>query len=142
LRNINKIKGVNPAQCNEAIFALRDSLEIWGGKWKLMILLYLTIKKEDKNLFMQILRDLPNISAKMLSKELKDLEANQLITRTIHDSKPITVEYSITEYGQSFIPIAHQLIKWGMDHRQVIKNLSKNKKLPPKQESFLISNSQ
>ncbi len=118
---IKSRKNVSPEQCNEAMLALRDSIEIWGGKWKLMILLYLTIKASDKNYFMEMVRGIPDISAKMLSKELKDLEINKLVRRVVHDTKPVTVEYSITEYGKSFVPIAEQLLKWGLSHRIVIK---------------------
>lgn len=108
-------------QCDEGMLALKDSIEIWGGKWKLMILLYLTIKASNKNHFMEIVRGIDGISGKMLSKELKDLEMNKLVKRTVHDTKPVTVEYTITEYGKSFIPIAEQLLQWGLSHRKVIK---------------------
>ncbi len=108
-------------QCNEAMLALRDSVEIWGGKWKLMILLYLTIKVKEKNCFMEIVRGIPGISGKMLSKELKDLEMNKLVERIVHTTAPITVEYTITEYGKSFVPVAEQLLQWGMSHRELIK---------------------
>ncbi|HWL00414.1 MAG TPA: helix-turn-helix domain-containing protein [Parapedobacter sp.] len=114
-------ENVLPEQCNQAMLALRDSIEIWGGKWKLMILLYLTIKVNEKNYFMEMARGIPGISGKMLSKELKDLEMNQLVKRIVHDTKPVTVEYSITEYGKSFVPIAEQLLKWGLSHRKVVK---------------------
>lgn len=108
-------------QCNEAMLALRDSIEIWGGKWKLMILLYLTIKVKEKNFFMEIVRGIPGISGKMLSKELKDLEMNKLVERIVHTTAPITVEYAITEYGKSFVPVAEKLLQWGMSHRELIK---------------------
>ncbi|MGN7818914.1 winged helix-turn-helix transcriptional regulator [Chitinophaga sp. 22536] len=114
-------ENISPEQCNEAIMALRDSIEIWGGKWKLMILLYLTIKADGKNYFMEMLRGIPGISGKVLSKELKDLEINKLVERIVHNTKPVTVEYSITDYGKTFIPVAEQLLQWGMAHRKVIK---------------------
>lgn len=122
MNSLKKIEHVSPEQCSEAILALRDTMEIWGGKWKLMILLYLIIKIDDKNFFLQIVRDIPGISSKMLSKELKDLEVNNLVKRVIHDTKPITVEYSITDYGKAFLPVAENLITWGMEHRQIIKS--------------------
>ena len=118
---IKSRENVSPEQCNEAILALRDSIEIWGGKWKLMILFYLTIKVNDKNYFMEMVRGIPDISGKVLSKELKDLEINKLVKRVVHDTKPVTVEYSITEYGKSFVPVAEQLLQWGLSHRKVIK---------------------
>lgn len=120
---IKKEENVTAEDCREAILALRDSLEIWGGKWKLMILLYLVINKNDHNHFMQILRGVPGISGKMLSKELSDMEMNHLITRIVHNSRPVMVEYKATPYAERFIPIAEHLVKWGMDHRQFIKSL-------------------
>ena len=113
---------VSPEQCNEAILALRDSLEILGGKWKLMILLYLVIKSNDRNCFMGILRGIPGISGKMLSQELKDLEINKLVRRVTHNTRPVTVEYAVTEYGRLSIPVAEQLLQWGLSHRKVIKS--------------------
>lgn len=115
------MKNVSHEQCNDAMLAIRDSIEIWGGKWKLMILLYLVIKADDKNYFMEMVRGIPGISGKMLSKELKDLETNKLVKRVVHDTKPVTVEYIITEYGKSFVPIAEQLLEWGLSHRKIIK---------------------
>lgn len=70
---------------------------------------------------MQMKRDIRGISAKMLSKELRDLEMNKLVKRTVRNTKPVTVEYAITEHGETFIPVLETLIKWGMKHRKVIK---------------------
>jgi DNA-binding HxlR family transcriptional regulator len=75
-----------------------------------------------RNCFMQIRRDIQGISANMLSKELRDLEMNMLIKRTVHETKPVTVEYAITEHGKTFIPVIETLIIWGMEHRKVIKS--------------------
>ena len=108
--------------CNNALMAMRDSIDIWGGKWKILIMLYLSWNKNEKNCFMEIKRNITGISAKMLSKELKDLELNTLVERTVHNTKPITVEYNVTEYGKSFIEIARTLGRWGLKHREVIKS--------------------
>jgi DNA-binding HxlR family transcriptional regulator len=59
----------------------------------------------------------------MLSKELQDLEVNRLVSRTVMNSKPITVEYSITEYGKTLSPLIDALANWGIEYRQsVYKN--------------------
>ena len=71
---------------------------------------------------MQIGRDIGGISANMLSKELRDLEMNMLVKRTVHDTKPVTVEYAITEHGKTLIPVVEALIRWGIEHRKVIKS--------------------
>ncbi|UWX58961.1 helix-turn-helix transcriptional regulator [Chryseobacterium oranimense] len=109
------------ASCTEELFAMRDSLDVLGGKWKLMILRYLTNRTNQQIHFKKLQRGIDGISAKMLSKELKELEINLLITRTIQDTKPITVVYAVTEYGKSVLPVTETLVKWGIIHREKIK---------------------
>ncbi|MDN5285187.1 MAG: transcriptional regulator [Mucilaginibacter sp.] len=109
------------ASCGQELLAMRDSLEILGGKWKLMILRYLNNRTDEKNTFKKIEREVEGISAKMLSKELRDLELNLLISRSIMDTRPITVEYAITNYGQSVLPVTETLVQWGLNHREEIR---------------------
>ncbi|MET3038245.1 helix-turn-helix domain-containing protein [Chryseobacterium sp. NRRL B-14859] len=109
------------ATCTEELFAMRDSLDVLGGKWKLMILRYLTNRTDQQIHFKKMERGIEGISAKMLSKELKELETNLLITRTIQDTKPITVVYAVTEYGKSVFPVTETLVSWGLLHREKIK---------------------
>ncbi|UUC44791.1 winged helix-turn-helix transcriptional regulator [Flavobacterium cerinum] len=107
--------------CTEELFAIRDSLEILGGKWKLLILIYLKNRQDRLVHFKMIERGIEGISAKMLSKELKELEVNLLVTRTIQNTRPITVTYALTDYGKSVIPVIDALVQWGFDHRTMIK---------------------
>ena len=97
-----------------------------GGKWKTIILIYLSMNRKDRNCFMEIRRDIHGISANMLSKELRDLEMNLLVKRTVHDTKPVTVEYAITEHGKTSILVVEALIRWGVEHRKVIKSKRSN----------------
>lgn len=114
-------KGIlREANCSEELMAMRDSIEVLGGKWKLMILRFLTNRSHHVIHFKKMQREIDGISAKMLSKELKDLEANLLITRKIQDTRPITVAYSITEYGRSVLPVTETLVQWGLNHREKI----------------------
>jgi DNA-binding HxlR family transcriptional regulator len=69
---------------------------------------------------MDLLREVEGIAAKMLSKELQDLEANQLVKRTVKETKPITVEYEITPYGKSLEPVIVEIVNWGLQHRREI----------------------
>lgn len=69
---------------------------------------------------MDLLREIDGIAAKMLSKELQDMEVNQLISRTVINTKPITVEYEITEYGKTLEPIIEEIAKWGIQYREMI----------------------
>lgn len=107
--------------CTEELFAMRDSLDVLGGKWKLMILRYLTNRTDQQIHFKKLERGIEGISAKMLSKELRELEMNLLITRTIQDTKPIMVTYAVTEYGKSVFPVTEILVNWGLIHREKIK---------------------
>ncbi|MBB2949305.1 helix-turn-helix domain-containing protein [Sphingobacterium sp. JUb56] len=111
-----------PATCTEELFAMRDSLDVLGGKWKLMILRYLTNRTDQQIHFKKLQRGITGISAKMLTKELRELEINLLITRTIQDTKPITVIYAVTEYGKSVFTVTETLVNWGLIHRDKIKN--------------------
>lgn len=115
-------KDSQEAICEQELAAIRDSLELLGGKWKLRIVRYLFSKKSGKNTFKKIQREIAGISAKMLSRELYDLEINLLVTRTVLDTRPVSVEYEITDHGRSVIPVADTLVAWGLNHRDKIKN--------------------
>jgi DNA-binding HxlR family transcriptional regulator len=115
----NSIK--QEATCEQELAAIRDSLEILGGKWKLRIMRHLNNHIAENNTFKKIQREVEGISAKMLSKELQDLETNLLITRTVMNTRPVTVSYAITEYGMSVFPVTETLVDWGLNHRQQIK---------------------
>lgn len=107
----------SPQTCSHAILAVKDALEVLTGRWKLLVLLSLLFGPKR---FKQISRDLNGITDKVLSKELKDLELNQLIRRTVYDSFPPVVEYSVTEHGESLQEVIGVLGKWGREHRHKI----------------------
>ena len=108
--------------CEQELAAIKDSLEILGGKWKLRIMRHLNNHIDEKNTFKKIQREVEGISAKMLSKELQDLEVNLLVTRTVMDTKPVTVNYAITDYGLGVFPVTETLVEWGLNHREKIKS--------------------
>jgi len=109
------------ATCEQELAAIRDSLEILGGKWKLRIMRYLNNHIDEKNTFKKIQREVEGITAKMLSKELRELEINLLVTRTVMETRPVTVNYAMTEYGLSVFPVTETLVDWGLNHREKIK---------------------
>ncbi|MGO4293629.1 winged helix-turn-helix transcriptional regulator [Chitinophaga sp. RAB17] len=117
---VKKIKR-HSDQCKEALLALRDSAELWSGKWRLYILAYLYIHEAETIFFKRMQRDLEGISAKMLSKELKEMEINDLIIRSSSESGPVAVSYALTEYGRTFIPVAEAMLNWGLNHRKKVK---------------------
>ena len=73
-----------------------------------------------KKRFGEINRDIADISPKMLSQELKALEENKIITRTLYDSMPVTVEYSLTKLGLSLHKLLEELLTWGIHFRAEI----------------------
>lgn len=107
------------AECSQQIMAIRDAMDILTGKWKIHILGTLTFKDEPMR-FMDLLRHVDGIGAKMLSKELHDLEINLLIKRTVLNTKPITVEYELTPHGRTLGPIINEIKSWGESHRKKI----------------------
>ena len=104
----------------ERLLAITDAMDVLSGKWKIQLMGLLLFK--GKMRFMELLRHLDGIGAKMLSKELQNLEANQIITRTVLQTKPVTVEYEVTPYGRSLEEVIHSIVDWGMNHRKKIMN--------------------
>ncbi len=98
--------------------AVQDSMDVLNGKWKISIIS--SICYYNKRRFSDILNDVAGISNKMLSKELKELEINQLIKRTVLDTQPVSVQYELTEHGLTLKIIINNLTEWGMEHRKKI----------------------
>ncbi|UOG77467.1 helix-turn-helix transcriptional regulator (plasmid) [Hymenobacter tibetensis] len=98
--------------------AVQDSMDVLSGKWKIAIIS--SICYYNKRRFSDILNDVVGISNKMLSKELKELEVNQLIKRTVLETQPITVQYELTAHGKTLQTIINNLTEWGIAHHQKI----------------------
>ncbi|MGO4771260.1 winged helix-turn-helix transcriptional regulator [Flavobacterium sp. W22_SRS_FK3] len=109
--------------CYGILQPVSDALYILSGKWKLPILIALRFGNKR---FGQLAREIPNITEKMLSKELRALEINQLVKRTVYDTIPVTVEYSLTEYGFSLDKVIAELAIWGIEHRKLLIAENKN----------------
>ena len=103
--------------CNFKLMASRESSAAIQGKWRIPILIALTYGNKR---FGEIKNQLPDISPKMLSKELKQLEANQLISRLVYDSMPVSIEYSLTPLGKSLNNLIDELLKWGIHFRKTL----------------------
>jgi DNA-binding HxlR family transcriptional regulator len=110
-------------KCMGMILPVSDAIQVLSGKWKLPILISLQFGNKR---FSEIAKDIPKITDRMLSKELRELEINQLINRTVYDTIPVIVEYSMTEYGESLDPVIMELAKWGMKHRKKIMGKEKS----------------
>ena len=104
----------NRQECVDYIRPVRDVLDLINGKWKLPILIALSFGNKR---FKELERDVEGITPRMLSKELRDLETNQLITRTVYDTVPVTVEYALTSYGKTLDDVIVAMRDWGKKHR-------------------------
>lgn len=104
--------------CKKNIMAVYDAMDALNGKWKISIIAVLCY--HNKRRFSDILRDVSGISNKMLSKELKEMEMNTLVKRTVLDTQPITVEYELTEHGMKLQSVINSLSEWGKQHRKEI----------------------
>lgn len=100
--------------CSKAIMAVYDAMYILGGKWKISIVASLLFGKKR---YSEILRDVEGISGKMLSRELKEMEMNELIKRSVTNTQPVTVMYELTSYGETVQPVINVLAQWGTNHR-------------------------
>jgi DNA-binding HxlR family transcriptional regulator len=100
------------------MMAVQDSMDVLNGKWKISIISSICYYNQRR--FSDILNDVAGISNKMLSKELKELEINQLVKRTVLDTQPITVQYELTEHGLTLKTIINNLTEWGIAHREKI----------------------
>jgi DNA-binding HxlR family transcriptional regulator len=103
--------------CSHKVLAIADTMEILSGKWKMSIVACLCYQPMR---YSELLKEVHGISGKVLSRELKDLEMNELIERTVLNQAPIAVEYSITEYGKSLRQLTNTIADWGLSHRQRI----------------------
>lgn len=102
----------------ERTLALRDAFELLGGKWKICILQNLILGTLR---FKDLQQMVVGISPKVLSKELQELEQNQLVIRTVNNTRPVTVSYSLTEHAQETAPVFDALVAFGIKHRDKIK---------------------
>ena len=105
--------------CQHKLLIIRDTLEVIQGKWRLPIIISLV---HGNKRFGEIQRDIASISPKMLSQELKALETNKIITRTLYDSMPVTVEYSLTKLGKTMNKMLDEILDWGVHFRKEIVN--------------------
>jgi len=103
----------------ETILALKDGIELLSGKWKFCILH--NLQKHGTMRFKDLQEMAQGISPKVLSNELQELEDNLLISRTVNDTKPVTVSYAFTAYASETEEVVNALIFFGLKHRDKIK---------------------
>jgi DNA-binding HxlR family transcriptional regulator len=91
---------------------------VLGGKWKLPLIL--TLLHSSKR-FNEIQAEVTGISSKVLARELKDLELNEFVRRTVYPTSPPTILYEATEHSRTLRNVLHELDVWGGQHRAVIR---------------------
>lgn len=106
--------------CTEHLSAVEDAIYVIGGKWKLKIIIVL---QENGNIrFNELQRNIPGISARVLSNELKDLELNGFVKRVVHaEQTPVVVEYISTDYSRTLQPVIMALSDWVKTHKRNIR---------------------
>ena len=114
---MEKIKSLKECKSCPAQFvlAVNDTLNVINGKWKLPIISSLLF---DKKRFTEIQRNIPKITPRMLSKELKDLELNGIVKRTVYDTVPVSVEYELTKSAKLLSDVLDKMLEWGLQHRK------------------------
>jgi DNA-binding HxlR family transcriptional regulator len=89
------------------------TLGVIGGKWKVVILFWL---RDDVRRFSDLRRRIPGISERMLIQQLRELEKHGIVHRDVYPEVPPKVEYSLTEYGRTLLPITDLMCEWGKKH--------------------------
>ena len=89
---------------------IESTLAVIGGKWKAIIIYYLI---EGDKRFKDLMELLETVSSRMLAKQLQELEIDGIIQRSVFAETPPKVEYSLTAYGETLIPVIHVICKWG-----------------------------
>jgi DNA-binding HxlR family transcriptional regulator len=117
---------ISKAECQQSLNAMKDALYVIGGKWKLPILISL---RGGHRRFGELQRSVEGIAAKVLSNELKDMELNGFVKRTVYDTTPVTVEYEATPYSETLHDVIKTLAEWGAMHQKKIRGRLKERKI-------------
>lgn len=97
--------------------AMFDILNIFTGKWRMIIL---SVLMTENLRFSEIQNVIPNITPRMLSKELKELELNGLVRRKVFDSTPVLIQYGLTDSAKGLESVLLDLVQWAVEHRKSI----------------------
>lgn len=116
MQKINSLKDVKSCPV-QFVLSINDTLNVISGKWKLPIIGSVLFGKRR---FTDIQRNIPKITPRMLSKELKELELNGMLIRTVYDTTPVSVEYELSESGKSITEVLDKMIEWGLKHRATV----------------------
>ncbi|WP_183305692.1 winged helix-turn-helix transcriptional regulator [Dysgonomonas hofstadii] len=104
-------------ECKRRMLPVLDALAVLSGKWKIPIIIALS---HNNKRFKEIVRAVPGLTDKTLSKELKEMAEDQLIERIVYETFPPKVEYFLTDHAKSLTNIIEMLREWGLKHRKKI----------------------
>ena len=117
----SRVRGERPVYTpDSAARGIDEALRILEGRWKMKILFQLFDKGTLR--FSQLERELPGISQKMLIQQLRDLEADGIVGRTVYPVVPPKVEYSLTEIGRDLCPVLDAILEWAERRREVTES--------------------
>lgn len=91
------------------------TLNVIGGKWKPLIIFYLL---DGTKRFGELQRCMPDVTRRMLTKHLRELEVDGIVHREVYKQVPPKVEYSLTEVGLTLKPVLDQMLAWGITHKK------------------------
>lgn len=112
-------------ECAKSVAAVKDALYVLNGKWKMPLIMALT---DGEMRFKDLQRTLGEITPKILSKELKEMELNKFVERIVKPTTPVTITYKLTPYSRSLEKVMQELKDWGLQHRKEI--MTKKRNLP------------
>ena len=115
------------------ILGIEATLEIFGGKWKALITYILTFGTKRTG---ELQRLIPGISQKVLIEKLKELEKDGIIEKYVYEEMPPKVEYTLTEYGQSFSNILYAMCFWGRENIKLRQKTGEDIILLDKKDEF------
>ncbi|MBX0357442.1 helix-turn-helix domain-containing protein [Halobacillus sp. Nhm2S1] len=95
--------------------AINLVIDLIGGKWKVLLLWHLN---EGDKRFNELRRTIPEITKKMLTQQLRELEGHGLVKRTVHEEVPPRVVYSTTDFGRKLQPVLYGMCQWGDDYAE------------------------
>ena len=104
------------------ICPVATAVQLIGNKWKLLIIR--NLRMEDKQRFNQLLKTIPGFSQKVLTENLRAMEADGLITRTVYPEVPPRVEYALSDLGNSMRPIMDAMEIWGRNYQELVRSAS------------------
>lgn len=102
-----KLSDVTP---DMAASGIEEAFRMLEGRWKMVIIFHLFDR--GKLRFSELERSIPGVSQKMLIQQLRDLERDGIVTRTVHPQVPPKVEYELTSWGQAMCPALDALLEW------------------------------